>query len=53
MVPVTVNELREKNWDVFFDVIRFLKDGVITEDDLTDFSDDFKDAVAELKKRFM
>lgn len=39
--------------DVFIDVIRFLKDGIITEEDLADFSDDFKDTVNEIKKRFM
>lgn len=39
--------------DVFFDVMKLFKDGVITDDDLTDFSDDFKDTIKELKKRFM
>ena len=39
--------------DVYIDVIRLFKDGVITDDDLAEFSDDFKDTVNELKKRFM
>ncbi len=39
--------------DVFFDVIRLFKDGVITDEDLADFSDDFRDTIKELKKRFI
>ena len=39
--------------DVYLDVIRLLKDGVISDDDLEDFSDDFKDTIKELKTRFM
>ena len=44
---------KDHKQDVYIDVIRLFKDGVITDDDLAEFSDDFKDTVNELNKRFM
>ena len=49
--PGVIIEYHKQN--VYIDVIRLFKDGVITDDDLAEFSDDFKDTVNELKKRFM
>ena len=34
-------------------MIRLFKDGVITDEDLADFSDDFRDTIKEIEKKFI
>lgn len=37
--------------EILFDIVRLLKDGVITFDDLVDFSDELKENVKALQQR--
>ena len=47
--PGVCIELRKS--DMFWDIARLIKDKVISEDDLEEFSDDLKEAVALILKR--